>query len=121
MSLILRPCPLPSLPCSWDGTVCCWDAISGVLKATLKGHTSGVTAVAFVPSGETGTRRLLSASDDKSLRLWDVDTGESANVGSHAMAVTTLAVSPDGRLFASGSEVTQHAGTRIKTSCQMSC
>ena len=38
----------------WD-----WDADSGVVKATLKGHTSEVTSVAFAPDGKT----IASASE----------------------------------------------------------
>ena len=42
---------------------------------TLEGHTDVVRAVALFPDG----RRALSVSDDKTLKLWDLETG--AEVG----------------------------------------
>ncbi len=39
----------------------------------LKGHSDGVAAVAFSPDG----KHILSSSGDKTIRLWDVMTGEN--------------------------------------------
>ena len=45
---------------------------SMALTRTLTGHKSSVSAVAVTPDG----RRVLSASDDRTLTLWNLETGE---------------------------------------------
>ena len=45
-----------------------WDASTGLCLATLLGHDNWVRGLAFHPGG----KYLLSVSDDKSLRIWDV-------------------------------------------------
>lgn len=73
------------------------------------GHTQQVTAVSFSPNG----RRLATASEDESIKLWDLESGRvrgtlhghGAVEGSlkYAAGVTSVAFSPDGRHLASGS------------------
>lgn len=55
---------------SRDKTIRLWDA-RGTCLATLAGHDNWVRAVIFHPSG----KYLLSVSDDKSLRCWDLSQG----------------------------------------------
>lgn len=66
----------------------------------LEGHRDRVQALAFLPDGS----RLVSASGDKTLRLWDWTTGELLRefVG-HESRVNAAAVSADGRWLVSGS------------------
>jgi hypothetical protein len=49
-----------------------WDAETGSLRRALRGHTGSIRTVAFAAAG----RQALSVSDDGSLRLWDVRTGD---------------------------------------------
>jgi len=45
-----------------------WDARTGGLLETLRGHRDGVYGVAFTPDG----RGLVSGSSDNTLKYWDV-------------------------------------------------
>lgn len=72
---------------------------TGKVTQSLKGHTSGVAAVAFSPNGE----RLVSGSFDNSLRLWDLKTGKELKqfpgVTDHVRSVD---YSADGKRILSG-------------------
>ena len=48
-----------------------WDAATGTLLATCRGHTSKVVSAAFSPDGS----RLVTASSDRTVRQWDARTG----------------------------------------------
>ena len=49
-----------------------WDLESGQTIRTLEGHTCWVSAVAITPDG----RRAVSGSEDRTLRLWDLESGK---------------------------------------------
>ena len=70
--------------------------------ASLKGHTAGVTSVAFLPNG----RWVVLGSTDAGVCLWDVRM--NAQVGSplkgHAGWVKSVAFSPTGKQIVSGME-----------------
>ncbi|GEM_PF-673400 len=68
--------------------------------AVFLGHAAYVTSVCFCPEGE----RAISASNDKTLRLWNVGTGLCVRTfKGHAAAVTSVSVSDDGYFALSGS------------------
>jgi WD40 repeat protein len=73
-------------------------ALRGV--STLIGHTTFVMAVALTPDG----RRAVSASDDNTLKVWDVASGrELRTLTGHEGPVWAVAVTPDGKRAVSGS------------------
>jgi WD40 repeat protein/serine/threonine protein kinase len=77
-----------------DGVVHVWDATSGQLQHTLKGHKGPVWQVGFNPDGRT----LASGGSDRSVRLWDVASGKALHVlKEHPAAVKGVAFRPDGR------------------------
>jgi WD40 repeat protein len=69
-------------------------------KVTLRGHEDWVSSVAFIPR----TNLLVTSSADKTLRLWDLDTGKQVGkpLLNHDCAVWRVAASPDGRWIVSG-------------------
>ncbi|KAH8193844.1 hypothetical protein TruAng_011988 [Truncatella angustata] len=59
-----------------DQTVRIWDAVTGLERHALKGHTDDVNSVAFSYDG----RLVASASDDETVRIWDAVTGAERQV-----------------------------------------
>lgn len=56
-----------------DSNIRIYDTAKGEIQGTLEAHHMGVTALAAAPGDGA---RLLSASIDKTMRLWDVDRME---------------------------------------------
>lgn len=86
-----------------DDTIRLWDVADGISDAalyTFSGHTDRITGLAFNPD----LTLLASASADRSVRLWDTNSGELIRtITHHQDIVTGVAFSPDGRWLVSGS------------------
>ncbi len=64
-----------------------------------KGHTDWIRSLTFSPDGTT----LASASFDKTVKLWDIRTGECLKTLQAHGRVNSVSISPDGKTLASGS------------------
>ena len=64
-----------------------------------KGHTDWIRSLTFSPDGTT----LASASFDKTVKLWDIRTGECLKTLQGHGRVNSVSISPDGKTLASGS------------------
>jgi eukaryotic-like serine/threonine-protein kinase len=81
-----------------------WDARSGALALTLKGHTSWISSASFSQDGE----RIVTTSGDKTAKVWDARSGaEVLTLKGHTGAVTSANFSSDGtRIVTAGGDST---------------
>ncbi|MHC5729339.1 MAG: WD40 repeat domain-containing protein, partial [Nostoc sp.] len=68
------------------------------LVKTLHGHSGSVNSVAISPDGKT----LASGSDDETIKLWNLATGEQIRTLTGHSEVLNVAISPDGKTLVSG-------------------
>lgn len=85
-----------------DNTARLWDISNGAEILKFNGHTSRVNSVCFSPNG----KMIVTASDDKSARVWDAKTAKNLMKYDHKSSVPFADFSPDGRAIvtAAGSE-----------------
>jgi WD40 repeat protein len=70
------------------------------LLRTLEGHAASVSGVALMADG----KRVVSASEDRTLKVWDLESGRALlTLEGHAGFVTGVAVTADGRRAVSAS------------------
>jgi WD40 repeat protein len=72
-----------------------WDAKTNDWTHTLRGHTSMVTSMAFLPGG-----KLLATSSRSEVKLWDIESGAFTRnlAGPPITKAILLGLSPDGQL-----------------------
>jgi WD40 repeat protein len=78
----------------------------------LRGHSKKVNCVLFGP----GDRRITTASQDQTIKLWDSSTGEEVfTLRGHTGGVLGIALSPDGQRIASiGTDTTARIWTFLR-------
>lgn len=83
---------------SSDATIKLWEAASGRELGTLRGHLTGVSAVAIAPDART----LVSIEPQQGLRFWDLPTQREVAVVSLPAAGEWLQFASDGHTLAVG-------------------
>jgi WD40 repeat protein/beta-lactamase regulating signal transducer with metallopeptidase domain len=85
-----------------DRSLRLWVVTTGTLRM-LSGHTGPVKSAAFSPDGKYVASCGGWPNGDKTLRLWDVQTGKEARkFEGHKGQVNCVAFSPDGKTILSG-------------------
>ena len=83
-----------------SGNIVILDGITGIQTAICSGHTDFVLSLAFSSDG----RSLVSGSGDKTIKLWDMQTGGIIKTfHGHTKEVTSVSISADCTMIASGS------------------
>ena len=74
--------------------------VANPLRAEFTGHTAAVISAAYSPDGKF----IVTASADKTARVWEVATGrEVRQLQGHTAVVNSAAYSPDGKFIVTGS------------------
>jgi len=75
-----------------SGSIIILNAITGVQVAVLSGHAGWVHSLVFSPDGTS----LISGGDDKTIKLWDMQTGGVIKTfEGHTEPVTSVSILPD--------------------------
>ena len=76
-----------------------WDIQSRTIRHTFSGHEQDIYSLDFARNG----KHIASGSGDRTVRVWDIESGQEVLNLSIEDGVTTVAISPGGEYVAAGS------------------
>lgn len=130
MSAAYSPDGAHVVTASLDMKIIIWDATTGKLLLTLKGHTRCVYGAAYSPDGT----RIVSAGGDRKIIIWDAVTGKPLQIidapqyEGHMGHLNSVQYSPDGAHIVSASDdgtvgiwdATTGMRLQVGSTCEMS-
>jgi WD40 repeat protein len=78
-----------------------WNVRTGTPCAQLEGHTNTITGLAWLPD----SHHIVSASHDKTIRLWNAATGTCCQIITHTEPINSLQIITQHITDASGAEL----------------
>ncbi len=96
-ALAFNPIGNKLLTVGWDGYGYIWDVSNQTKITSLVGHTDNINTAIW-----NGEARVITGSDDTTIRIWDSQTGsELAKLEAHTAPVLSAALRPNGADFIS--------------------
>jgi WD40 repeat protein len=90
---------------TWEGKIELWDIRTKSMVKAMSGHTQIVMSLALGPTLRDGSRTLVSASSDGTIKMWNPQTGSCLlTLSPEAGAATSIAASADGKSIVSTHE-----------------
>src|SRR5262249_24318729 len=91
------------------------DMTTGRALHQFRGHEGWVNSVVFAADG----RRLVSASNDKTVRVWDLATRKELRRLDESHSVMALALAPDGKTLATTVFYPRHTAPLPRTTVRL--
>ena len=77
-----------------------WNVATGSTVMSLRGHDGPINSISFSPDG----KRIVSGSNDRTVKLWDMSTGDMLmTLRGHKYFVASAVFTPDSKQIVSGS------------------
>ena len=84
----------------WYSVVQIWRSDGTAITNLTRGHTGNVNSITWAPDGQM----LATGSDDKTVRVWNVEGKPLVSFVGHTGAIHSVAWAPNGNIIASSAD-----------------